>query len=67
MIDAALDDDGLVSERAAVRGVLQRDALGGLAALRPRGGSADVAEPDERPSTEVRDQERHLRRAESVG
>jgi hypothetical protein len=67
VVVAAFDDDDLLGQRAAVGGVHQRDALGGLAALGSRGRSgAGVAEPDERSPAEVRDQERHLRRAERV-
>jgi hypothetical protein len=67
VVVAAFDDDDLLGQRAAVGGVHQRDALGGLAALGSRGRSvARVAQADERAPAEVRDQERHLRRAEGI-
>ena len=64
-VRAVFDARRLGGERAAVRASHQRHALGGLAALSARGGAAaGVTEPDERMAAEVRDEERHLARAE---
>ena len=67
-LDSAVHHDALAGERGAVRGPRQGHPLRGFPTLRPRVlVAAGVAEPDQRPTAEVGNQQRHLGRAEGVG
>ena len=60
--------DCLGCKRAAVGAPHQRNSLGGFPPLSASGrGTTRVAEPDERMTAEVRDQERQLTRTERGG
>ena len=66
-LGAVFHDDALAGERDAVRGARQGHALRGFPTLRPRVlVAAGVAEPDQRPTAEVGNQQRHPGRAESL-
>ena len=62
------DHEGLRLQRVALRASRQRHALGGLPTLGPPGRrAAGVAQADERPTAEVRDQEGDLGGAQRDG
>ena len=66
-VGVVLHLERLAGERAALRASVQGHALRRLAPLGTAGrGAVGMAEPDERPAAEVRDEKRDLRGAERV-